>query len=509
LRGLVGAVREVGFHRLPDLALGAAAQARLSARAGEYERARRQLEAAEALDPGRPETAFAAAAVARAGNDLLGALSATARGLWLTLRADEGRLALASFALWAGYLVLVASALFVALLALVHAPDAIYSLRERLEPPLSPWVSAVLLAFVLVGPAFLPSGLCLVLLVWSALLWGFTTRSERIVLAVGWAAVATVPLLAGQLQRELALDRSPPLRAIESFAERRLHGGIFADLQVLRSALPNQPAAQELIGDAHRTLGQWDLARSAYRRVLVDEPGNIPVLLNLGAYYFRRGDYAFANAYFTRATQTATPSAAAWFNLSVGYSAAYLFDESREALTQARAIDGAAVDGWIATENPDRVLTFNGSLARREELRRALVAAWAEPEREPAAERGRVLRAAAAAGATPLLGLGLSRWIGRTRRRARSPLRLSPAVDRWLRTLLPALPAAESGAGFWAWGNLLLLAGFALLPRALDLAGDLPIAGWPGPTLLAVAALFGFALYVLVRVRGALAPEAG
>jgi tetratricopeptide (TPR) repeat protein len=508
LRGLIGTVREVGFHYLPDLALGAAAQARQSALAGEFERARRQLEAAEALDPERPETAFAAAAVARAESDWSGALLSTARGFWLTRSVEASRFAGASFVLWVGYVLLLVAALFIVLLAFGHAPDAVQALREKFEPPLSTPMSAILLALALVAPALLPSGIFWLFLVWSVLLWAFASRSERIVLAIGWLVAASVPLVAARIQRDVTLEQSPPLRAMESFEQHRLHGGIFPDLQVLRSALPTHPAVLELIADVHRTLGQWELARATYRRVLIDEEGNIPVLLNLGAYHFRKGDYAFANAYFTRATQAGTPSAAAWFNLSVGYSAAYLFDESRNALSQARSIDSAAVDAWISTENPDRVLTFNGSLARRAELRSALVVAWGDPQAARHSDRTDLLRAGATALGAPLAAWAVAGWLGRSKRRSPIALHLGPPVlDRWLRALLPALPASERGAGFWAWGNLLLLSVLVLLPQAFDLTGDLPLPGWPGPAVLGAVAALGAALYLGLRVRTSLARE--
>jgi tetratricopeptide (TPR) repeat protein len=509
LRGLVGAVREVGFHRLPDLALGAAAQARQSARAGEFERARRQLQAADALDPGRPEIAFAAAAVARAESSWFDALASTVRGLWLAQDVETGAHVGVSVALWFCLLLLAVSALFVALLAFVHAPEAILALRERLEPPLPTLLSALLLVLALFAPAVLPSGIFWLLLVWSALLWAFASKSERVLLALGWLVAATVPLAIARLQREVALDQSPPMRAVVAFEQRRLHGGFFADLQVLRAALPTHPAALELTADVHRTLGQWELARALYRRVLVDDPDNVPAMLNLGAYYFRKGDYAFANSYFERATRGATPSAAAWFNLSVGYSADYQFDESGQALTKARAIDSAAVDRWISTENPDRVLTFNGSLNRQAELRDALFAAWSDPKRGPSRSlRGDLLRAAAVALGAPLAALLAGSWLRRplSRPKAAPQIDSTPAA-RWLRVLLPAIPAAERGSGFGAWGNLALLTALALLPQLFDLAGDVPLPGWPAPTVLATVAVLGASLYTGLRLHAGLVAE--
>ncbi len=503
LRELLGTVREIGFSHLPDLALGAAAQARQSAREENFERARRQLDAADAFDPGRPEVAFAEGAVARAEGNWLGAALATGRGFALTRRAGESQVAWVSSLLWLGLVFEVTAALFVALLAIVHGPAIVRGLRDRMSPPLPAWAAGAVILFLLLAPMALPSGLFVVLLLWSGLSWSFVTKSERIVLAGGWLLALTLPLAAARAQRDLALSQSPPMRAIAAFEEGRLYGGFFADLQVVRSALPDRPIALELAADVHRTLGQWDLGRSLYRRVLVDEPESVAVLINLGAYHFRKGEYALANAHFERATHAAQPSAAAWYNLSLGYSESLLFDESRGALEGARAIDSAAVGQWIATDNPDRVLTFNGSLAREEELREALLQVWGLTEIEQRGSRVRLVLGLSASAGVPLLGLAFGAW-SRRRIAQRSQLALrisSPKLAHWLRTLLPALPAAEDGAGFWAWSNLLLLVALLLLPRAFELAGDLPLVGWPGPGVLTIAASVGLLIYIVLRIR--------
>ncbi len=167
----------------------------------------------------------------------------------------------------------------------------------------------------------------------------------------------------------------------------------------------------ELVADVHRTLGQWDEARMIYRTVLDAEPQNVSVLLNLGAYHFRKADFAVANEYFLRAARAVPPPAGAFYDLSLSYSETYQFEESRKALAQAKEIDAELVDHWVRTPNVDRVLTFNGGLGRRDEIRRSLLRAWAEsPSAGPPTER-------AVSGWASLAGAGLR---GAARRRARS-----------------------------------------------------------------------------------------
>jgi tetratricopeptide (TPR) repeat protein len=506
LRSLSVAVREVGFQYLPDLSLAAAAQARASIRAGDWARAERQLAAAQALDPGQPEIAFARARLAWARGDRWRAVGPQARGLWTTLGTRAGARAWASVLLWLLAVLALTAAWYVVLLAWRHGGDALAVLRAKLAPPLPDWAALGVLAFLVLAPLALPSGVFWLLWLASIVLWSFAGRSQRVVLAAGWLVVAVSPLLAERVQRALALDQTPPMRAWQAFESGRLYGGFFADTHVLRTALPDHPAALEFAADVHRTLGQWDMARSLYRKVLLAEPQNVPVLLNLGAFSFRKGDYALANAYFLRATQSGSPSAAAWFNLSLGYSDSYLFDESREALGSARAIDGAAVDAWMATPNPDRVLTFNGSLARRDEVRSALVAAW----EQPASGRPRWLATGSVGAALAGLALALAvlfdaaRERSPTGRREGGPKREMGALRFWSEALLPALDATRRGAGIAAWANLLLLAALVLLPLAFEMAGDLPVASWPGPRALAVVAGLGLAIYFGVRVRAGL-----
>jgi len=73
---LMETARQLGMVRLPDLSAGAMAQAVQAARQQDFARAHWSLDAAERLDPGRPETAFAAATVDRLQGDWAGAAKA-------------------------------------------------------------------------------------------------------------------------------------------------------------------------------------------------------------------------------------------------------------------------------------------------------------------------------------------------------------------------------------------------------------------------------------------------
>src|SRR5580692_11257913 len=105
---------QLGMTRLSDLALGALAWAVEAAKHHDFVRANWSLEAAERLDPGRPETAFAEAAVARAEGSYLRLAGALCRAyprlFWLPL---ERYLWLQDLLIWSLCLLLLAGGLFV------------------------------------------------------------------------------------------------------------------------------------------------------------------------------------------------------------------------------------------------------------------------------------------------------------------------------------------------------------------------------------------------------------
>lgn len=513
LRQVGATARQVGFTRLPDLALGAATRAVESAAGGNLARARWALDAAEALDPGRPEISFARARVARMGGQRTAELRAVWQGyrrLWSSPHRD---LATTNLRLWGLAVLLAASALFVAFEAAIHGGAVYRDLHRWLARRIRSGPAHVVLILLLIGPLLLPTGPFWLLQIWSVLLWGYLSASERIVTGVVWAIVGLAPLAAAAEQERIALAQLPPLRALAAFGEGRLYGALFADLHVVRSVLPTEPVALELMADVHRTLGQWEVARSLYRELLEAEPGNVTALLNLGAYFYRKGDFALAIDTFSRAAAADPPSAAAYYNLNLGYSESYLFEEARQALDRAREIDAGRVDLWVKTPNPDRVLSFNGSLARGEELRNKLRQAWegapAAAGTVPAAVRRYLPLAAAALAALAAVGLHLVR----RRWGYGEPVPWLPwhtgLVGRWLRALVPPLSQLELGEGFAAFGTLLGLTALCLLPAVSWLGVDLAVGWTPGPTLLSVASLGGLLLYTGFRIWTQIAREQG
>ena len=232
------------------------------------------------------------------------------------------------------------------------------------------------------------------------------------------------------------------------------------------------------------------------------------MLLNLGAYHFRKADFALANEYFLRAARVVPPPAGAFYDLSLSYSETYQFEESRKALAQAKEIDAELVDQWVRTPNVDRVLTFNGGLGRREEIRRSLLRAWAEsPSAGPSTERA-VSGWASLAGAVCAALLGVWLFLLRRKKGFGQPsvwlAWRSDPFSRWLRALFPALSQAELGEGAKVAFSVLAFALLAMLPLIFSVGVVLPLSGGLPAALPWCLFGLGVLIYVGLCVRSEL-----
>src|SRR5262249_40085198 len=126
--------------------------------------------------------------------------------------------------------------------------------------------------------------------------------------------------------------------------------------------------------DVHRILGQREFARALYAQVVEAEPHNAAALVDLGDYYFHKNDFGRAVGYFKQAAQAAPRDPMPLYDLSLAYSEAYLFDESRDALTQARALGESQIAQWMQDAPIDRVVARDGGVDRAPDIRRALEA---------------------------------------------------------------------------------------------------------------------------------------
>ncbi len=486
-------------ERLPDLSVAAAAQAVTLSRGGEVRGPGCGLVSAERFDPGRPETAFAAATMARAaGGPLSGTgdlLKGYARALGLR---SERRVMLSDLALWLLLALSAAGLAFITLELMIRGPGLYRDLAVFLERYAPRPVARLLAVLLLVWPFALPAGVLWAALYWSILLWRYGGRMERVLLFAVWLVLGASPLLLGEIERGLEVERFPPLRAIESLAGGRLEGDLFYQLGVLEASLPESGAVKQLLADVHRKLGQWQIARGLYREVLELEPENSSAQLDLGAYYFQAADFEQALEHFRTVAESGEPNAAALYNLSLTYSELYRFDDSERSLLLARGVDGEAVNEWIHDSGPLRVVASDGGLERVGEIRRQLAEAWrgGEAERSGVALWRRAVT-------LPLAALVLI--VAVAVRLILGPVRVGGgevSAGRWRgtaeplrRVLVPGLRAAEEGRWGRAAGSLLLVTALLALPASRPLAFPVPWGFEPGPLPWAWIAGIGLALY--------------
>lgn len=499
---LVASGEQLGLPRLPDLAAGAVAKAQEIARLGDVGQAVWVLEAAERFDPGRPGVAFATAQIARQEGRWLDLLRAQFDGYVRTFQVTELRTLLVSnIAFWLLLSIVVAACCFIALLALVKGPALVSDLRGGLSRMLPAPIALVVTIIFLLWPLVLPSGLVWLMLYWSALLWSYGSISERIVLTGLWLVVGLSPLAIHQVREQNHLLLSPPGRALESLAEGRLHGGLFPDVSVLGDLLSESVGVRHLYADLHRRLGQWEKARAYYQDVLEAEPENVAAMVDLGGYYFWRGDQGSAIRLFEKAIEVDPSSAAAYFDLNLAYSESYLFDESRDALDRARSLDRDLVTDWLKRPQRERLIALEGGIARRDEILDELGALW-NPEQGSSSTLlsfRRNLSLVVVVG-TALLALLIYFVRRRFRQRDSSIHRTQGVFRRWLEMGLPGYVSAQRGGGGQAFAAIWLPIALILLPFAL--ARGFSVSWQSEPTLLMawLIAVLGLGLIVLVRL---------
>ncbi|HXT21584.1 MAG TPA: tetratricopeptide repeat protein, partial [Thermoanaerobaculia bacterium] len=457
---LKGSVARLGFHRLPELSIGATVRAIEVARQGDLKRAAWALDDAEALDPGRPETAFGRALVAWEGGKYPRAVAQQLTGYARLFRLDPNQdLVTQSLLLAALAVALLAGGGFVLVQLATKGSRLYWAISSRLAALPGP-VCHLLTLLLLLWPLLLPSGLLWALLYWSVLLWGFLSVSERVVTATLWLLLGVTPLAIASQHQKVAALLTPPVRAVAALNEGRLYGALFTDLGLLPSMLPESVAVRQMLGDLHRLLGQWDEARIYYAQVLEKEPQNVAALIDLGAYHFLTGDHGGAVQFFQRAATADPNSAAAYYNLSQAYSEAYQFGEQREALARARLLDEGRVTRWIQQSSNERVVTFNGGLARHEQVLRLLQQTM-QPPATPAkmVQNMRRWLPLGLSVTALVLALALQRLLPRGD--SPPPPRLVNRPGRLamlLRVLLPGIPSAEDGNGGRAYLALLVVA---------------------------------------------------
>jgi tetratricopeptide (TPR) repeat protein len=377
LSSLLANCRELGMEALPNLSLGAAASAVRSAREGDFEKAHWGVEAAEMLDPGRPEVAFAAARIASLEGSPTNALKNWISGLQRSFdRPLEKSLWTNNILVWILCVLLLTAGAFV---SLEMATRGVFLFGDLLKifSRYMPRLPAIGFVFLfLLWPLALPSGLLWLLIYWSILLWNYAGLSERVLLVVVWVFLVASPLLVEQQRRELELRTTPSLVSVDSLISGRLDGDLITDIDELRATLPESVPLVHLVGDLQIRLGQWETAQKLYYGVIEHEPRNRAALNDTGVSFYERGEFDRAIDYFQRASEVEPAHPATHFNLSQVYSDTYRFSAAGHELEKAQALDNSSVGKWIQGSALERVVSLDGGIARTAEIEDELLAVW-------------------------------------------------------------------------------------------------------------------------------------
>ena len=115
------------------------------------------------------------------------------------------------------------------------------------------------------------------------------------------------------------------------------------------------------LGLVYKRNGSFDMARKYYDKVLQADPGNYKAAINLGNVYFAQNNRDAAIQQYERATViNSRESAGAYFNLSRVYQQKFMFNESENALNNAKRLDLTRVSlylkGFTVTDNYNRLV---------------------------------------------------------------------------------------------------------------------------------------------------------
>lgn len=496
VRDLLFTASDLGQSRLPDLAVGVLVRAVESARAGEFEHARWAVRMAERLDPGRPEAMFAKSRIAMLEGSYLESFFARVSGYARLVTAGlPGRLYGLNLAVWLGASLMLTAALFIAIQLATKGGgllrDTIVNFAVTLPRPV-----ALLLALgLLIWPFLLPNGWIWLVLFWAALLWPYGSGSERVMLTVSVVLLSFVPVVVDGLQHGLDSSLSPQRRFLDRAESRSLYGQFFSDLGLLRRTLPDSVALDHLVADLHVDLGQDDLARPMYSRVVEEEPDNGTALNNLGAYHLFRSEHIEAIDFLERALDRPQGGLEAAYNLGMTYQQLFENRNSDRYIDMARQIDAEKVTGWLAAGETGVVA--HGGLARIGELRHELDEALGTPgfEREP------WLRALGVLLATMLLAFLWWRFSsGAPLAVPASALGREFWLERFVRVLVPGLGSAESGDGVRSFFAVLAPTAALMLPFHTVIGFSLPWGYEPGAMLPWVVALVVVTVFYAVRL---------
>jgi len=373
LDAMARAARKVGVHRLSDFSRTAVYLGRRAELLGQKDRAARAYEAALRLDPDDPDAIVGRLSfLTRTGKVAEAARSLPAAAVALTATRESRVAILSSAALWLSIGILGALAGIVLTLCVRHLAPAAHDMAESAKWRLGPGAAVPLTIAIAALPLLLGFGPFWVVLYWSALIYPYTARRERRLLALALLAAAAIPPLLAIITRLNIEQRSPLFVAALDLAERREDASAEDGLRQASAVFPEDSDVWFLLGVYAERSGDYERAQAAYGRAMHADPNDWRPIMNRGNVRFTEGDFNQAISDYLEASKHDPNAPEIFYNLALARGEAYDFDGQSQAITRARAISASRVSGWVNAPTVSRVVPAPYSLERA----RSRIAQW-------------------------------------------------------------------------------------------------------------------------------------
>jgi tetratricopeptide (TPR) repeat protein len=237
----------------------------------------------------------------------------------------------------------------IALLLLSRCSLLFHDLRHAIPDLIPDFSVRVMVATIFVLPL-----LCRLSIIWFcawslALLYTYATRHERYVIKSFFAfLILAVPLLSAAMGFAKCMNQDETIKLLwkanYGYCDLR-------DTQSLEKQLDRFPFDEDVLmslGLLFKKEGDFSSSQTYYEKILDRNHGNYKAAINLGNVYFAQHNWDAANTYYNQAAAMApAKTAAAYFNLSRIYQSKFMFNESEQALNNAKRLDLSRVSSYL------------------------------------------------------------------------------------------------------------------------------------------------------------------
>ena len=242
-----------------------------------------------------------------------------------------------------------------------------HDLDELASRPFGRRASTPLALLLLMLPVFFTFGPAWLLFYWAVLVYPYSLRGERLVLAGALLALGLLPLFVDTVARENLIRRSPLYLAAVDLEERREDSSVEDALSSIAAGTPDQSDVWFLLAMYAERSGDYPRAQASYTRAIQADPKDYRAFVNRGNVRFVEGDYAGAIEDYEEAARNEPQAAEAFYNLSIARSEVYDFKGQERARAQALQISRRDVDAWSSRPSISRVVPASYGLSTARE----------------------------------------------------------------------------------------------------------------------------------------------